>query len=70
MAGCGCPSLGGVGHGVGYLGAANPCDQSGAWVIVKGNDGKCYNLCVFTGERIELDAASCAGSDVLDVPAG
>lgn len=62
--GCGCPSM----QGIGYLGATNPCDQTGAWMIVRGSDGKCYNLCIFTGERMEIDAASCV--DAVDIPAG
>lgn len=64
--GCGCSSLGRLGA-LSAVSASEACNQPGAWVNVKGSDGKCYSLCIFTGEKYEIDAASCG--DAIAVPA-
>lgn len=45
------------------MGATDPCTQPGAWVVMKQGD-KYYNVCIFTGEKFEVDAESAVAAGV------
>ena len=61
--GCNCNSLPPE-YSLGRLGdeAMDPCDNPLYWVVQKGADGKCYNVCLVGEMAHEVDASFCAGA--------
>lgn len=46
------------------MGATDPCTQPGAWVVMKQGD-KYYSVCMFTGDKYEVDEASAISAGYL-----
>ena len=55
-------ALGRWGRGMGEAAATpDPCDLPQYWVVQKGADGKCYNVCLAGEYAHEVDAEFCEG---------
>lgn len=71
--GCGCNNLPpelGFHRGMGTAGIPDPCDLPEYWVVQKGADGKCYNVCLAGDMAHEVDAQFCNGMTTTPTAGG